>query len=347
MKILELTLQNFLPILTGTGKECIHINLRESEEKITVLIGKIGSGKTYILSHLQPFATVGTLDVRNQDDPILPETDGKKIIIYEKDGHEYVITHDYLWNGKSHSRKSYITKDEVELNETGNTSSFKELIQLEFGIDQSFLQLIRLGANVVNFIQMKATERKAFIASKLQSTETYLLLYKHWSNELRLLNTQATILMNKLNSFGVKSVEEMEEQVHDLHDMISDMQREIDQLSEQKYELQGEIKALCFNDSFAQFEENRLLSFNQKALVIEEISKLEQTLTRYDQYPDLMDLTKTIGKLDQMIQTHTEEAQTMSDTYQDVTTTLHTLKDKVAMVGNQDHIAMLQSSYDA
>ena len=78
MKILELTLENFLPILSGMGKESITLNLRNSEELISVFIGKIGSGKTYVLSHLQPFATVGTLDVRNSDDPIIEGRDGRK-----------------------------------------------------------------------------------------------------------------------------------------------------------------------------------------------------------------------------------------------------------------------------
>ena len=130
MRILELSLTNFLPILAGIGKEHISINLRDSNELIFVFIGKIGSGKTYILSHMQPFSTVGTLDVRNNDDPIIPEKDGKKVIVYEKDGHEYVITHDYIWSGKTHTKKSYIEKDGIELNENGNSNSFKDIIQI-------------------------------------------------------------------------------------------------------------------------------------------------------------------------------------------------------------------------
>ena len=67
------------------GKESITLNLRNSTELINVFIGKIGSGKTYILSHLQPFSTVGTLDIRNTDDPIIEGRDGLKRIVYLKD----------------------------------------------------------------------------------------------------------------------------------------------------------------------------------------------------------------------------------------------------------------------
>ena len=37
MRILELTLTGFLPILSGTGKESIHIDFRNSTDLITVL----------------------------------------------------------------------------------------------------------------------------------------------------------------------------------------------------------------------------------------------------------------------------------------------------------------------
>ena len=117
MKIIRLILENFAPILAGTGKEKICIDLSQSDYLINVFIGKIGSGKTYILSHLQPFATVGTMDVRNAEDPIIDGKDGYKEIIYELNGSQYVIQHQYTWNGKTHSKKSFIQKDEIELNE--------------------------------------------------------------------------------------------------------------------------------------------------------------------------------------------------------------------------------------
>ena len=60
LKIVELVLENFIPVLAGMGKERICLDLRDRSTRINVLIGKIGSGKTYILSHLQPFATVGS-----------------------------------------------------------------------------------------------------------------------------------------------------------------------------------------------------------------------------------------------------------------------------------------------
>ena len=64
MKILRLKLKNFIHIYSGMGKYEVELDLRESNKQINIFIGKMGSGKTAILGHLQPFASYGTLDAR-------------------------------------------------------------------------------------------------------------------------------------------------------------------------------------------------------------------------------------------------------------------------------------------
>ena len=344
MRILELTLSGFRPILSGTGKESIHINLRDSKELITVLIGKIGSGKTYILSHLQPFSTVGGLDVRNQDDPIIPEQNGKKIIVYEKDNHEYVITHDYIWTGKTHSKKSYIEKDGVELNENGNSSSFKEIIQMEFGIDQSILRLIRLGPNVVNFINMKATERKSYIANLLSSTEMYLTLYKYWSADLRNLNTKVSVLMNKLNSFN-EPVTDIKDKIDALQDDIFEINELIANKTFTKYELQADNKSYLGNQSYgdmmAEFERLQRLIPSLK----ENINSLEDLLDSFKSFPDIGEVSKEIGRLDQKISSTEELLDSLHSKHESIERELHVLKDKRSMISNERHLNILKETY--
>lgn len=346
MKILELTLKNFLPILAGIGKEEIHLNLRDSTNLISVFIGKIGSGKTYILSHLQPFSTVGTLDVRNSDDPIIEGKDGKKVIVYEKDNHEYIITHDYHWTGKTHTKKSYIEKDGVELNENGNSSSFKDIIQLEFGIDQSFLRLLRLGPNVVNFINMKATERKAYIASLLSDTELYLALYKAWSVDLRTLNTKANILMNKMNSFSKKSVNELKDDLESLEDQKFDLNTKLNDITQKKFQLQAENKSYMKDLTYSGMKEleSTLLSriASDKAL----LEVIHTKLDAFKQYPELVEVSKIIGKLDNTLDTIGKDLHDANTEYEEVTANLHKLLDRKAISSNEDHLQTLQATYD-
>ena len=298
IRILELELEHFGPILSGTGKEKIRLDLRSFRNRIFIFIGKIGSAKTYILSHLQPYSTVGTLDVRNVDDPILPEKDGMKRIVYEKDTHIIEIKHTYTWTGSSHTKKAYIKKDDVELNPNGNRTSFEELVQLELGIDPSFLRLLRLGPNVTNFINMKSTERKSFIASLLSETEVYLMLYKYWSQELRTLNTSVSILMNKLNSFGKETMEELEATLEDLNDDAITKKEKVDRASEQKYQLEGEIKTLLQNqplEIFSSIIANE--EYNLHELQVE-LEQMEDILKTFEEYPDITEISKEIGKYD-------------------------------------------------
>lgn len=347
MKILELTLENFLPILAGMGKEKVTLNLRDSNELINVFIGKIGSGKTYLLSHLQPFSTVGTLDVRNSDDPIIEGKDGKKIIIYEKDGHEYIIEHDYTWNGKSHAKKSYIEKDGIQLNENGNSGSFKEWIQVEFGIDQSFLRLMRLGPNVVNFINMKATERKTYIASLLDSTDLYLSLYKAWNTELRTLNTKAGILMNKIQSYSNKSLDDLNDDLVDLDDSIMKISEEITELTKYKYELQAENKMYLNNMSYSEFKIKKSELLTNIDAQKSNIDKMKNDLQKYASYPSINEVSKTIGTLDSKLSTSQSNLSSLNESYIKLTQELNALKDKLMMSGNDEHMNVLQETYQS
>ena len=345
MKILELTLTNFLPILSGMGKETVTIDLRNDSELINVFIGKVGSGKTYLLSHLQPFATVGTLDVRNSDDPIIKEKDGKKVIIYEKDNHEYIITHDYLWTGKTHSKKSYIEKDGVELNENGNSNSFKEIIQLEFGIDQSFLRLLRLGPNVINFINMKATERKSYIASLLDDTELYLLLYKHWTNELRTLNTSSNILMNKLNNYGDKPIQDLEDDLSELEDKASKIKEKLDELSKRKYALNADIANKLQGKTYSEYLEYKKNVEIKIGDSTDSISKIKEKLEKYKEYPDITEVSKIIGQLDAKITMTKENIENTTMKCDELSNQLLVLNDKKAISKNDEYIRTLKDTH--
>lgn len=345
LKIVELVLENFIPVLAGMGKERICLDLRDRSTRINVLIGKIGSGKTYILSHLQPFATVGTLDIRNADDPIIEGKDGYKRIVYEADDSEYVITHHYTWTGSNHAKKSYVEKDGVELNPNGNISTFNDIIQMEFGIDQSFLRLIRIGPNVTNFINMKATERKAFIASLLKDTEFYLSLYKYWSAELRTINTKVSILMNKLNTFGNKSIDEMTSDMEKLEDTRKKRQTKIDDLKQKRSDIKAESNSFLNGLSIQDFHRKRKDIGNEIETLVFEMDNIKASLESFKDYPDLEVVIKEIGRYDSKLSTDNEMLQNLSKTYEEVTENLNTALDRKAISEDKNHMQTLNESY--
>lgn len=345
MKILELTLINFAPILSGMGKESVTLDLRGSNDLINVLIGKIGSGKTYLLSHLQPYATIGTLDVRNGDDPILSEKDGKKRIVYEKNGHEYEIEHLYTWTGKSHTKKSYIKKDKIELNENGNQGSFADIVKEELGIEESHLRLIRIGNNVTNFIHMKATDRKTFVANLIDDTDIYLLLHKKWNEELKTINTKVSILMNKLNSYGKDTLENIQASIEDLEMELSDVASDISTKEKEKYKLEADINTLMFgmNDSEWMNQKNFIQSTIES--LSERKQELNELLQSFRDCPDVLELSKEIGSMDQRCQTLESDILSLREKYEEKEQLLNSFNEKKKIIGSNSYIASLRHEY--
>ena len=90
MKITYLKLVNFANIFAGMGKREIELDLSKSINKIILLVGPNGSGKTSILSELHPFAYSGNMDVRNNTSMILENSKGLKEIHFNDNGIEYI-----------------------------------------------------------------------------------------------------------------------------------------------------------------------------------------------------------------------------------------------------------------
>ena len=345
IKILELILEGFAPILAGTGKERIHLNLRNSDELINVFIGKIGSGKTYILSHLQPYSTVGTLDVRNSDDHIIEGKDGLKSITYQFNESIITFTHKYTWTGSSHTKKSYILKDGIELNPNGNRTTFEEIVELEFGITPSFLRLMRLGPNVANFIDLKATERKNYVATLLTQTEIYLTLHKYWTQELRKLNTSATVLMNRLNLYGSKTLEEYQEDLEELQDDHLVLTQQITDIRKKELSLETENNAILNGNPLKDFLADEEKIQNDIARLEYDKKNLDDILSTFTKYPSITEVSKEIGKFDSMIHSTSEEIFQLEKKHDEAIDTLNQLKDKYQISGNTGHLEQLRETY--
>ena len=141
MKIEYIKLVNFAGISTCFKTDEISIDFTKCKNKITLITGKNGSGKTSILSCLHPFAKNGSLDVRHELDLILPGKNGYKEIHIRDNGSLYIIKHYYNTHKESHLVKSYIEKDGDELNPNGNVRSFEVIVADELDIEPTYLKL--------------------------------------------------------------------------------------------------------------------------------------------------------------------------------------------------------------
>ena len=142
MKIEKIILKNFAAIDNAMKCKEFSIDFSKAMNKVCLLIGPNGSGKTTILSLLHPFAGIGNLDVRDSLNLILDGENGYKEITISNGDDVYLIKHFYTpHKDKNHSVKSYISKNGNELNENGNVTSFKEYVRMELGVEPDHLKL--------------------------------------------------------------------------------------------------------------------------------------------------------------------------------------------------------------
>ena len=185
MWIKSIILENFKNIKTGLKANRLEIDFSKRENVICLITGPNGMGKTSLLSCLTPFATLGNLDIRENNQLILDRMPGYKQIVIMNGNDEIDIEHFYSVNKDSHSVKSYFKLNGAELNPNGNVTSFKSIVNEVLHIDMDYLKLIRLGDNVTNLIKLKGTERKNFMSKMLPSVDNYLKYYKKISGDVR------------------------------------------------------------------------------------------------------------------------------------------------------------------
>nr|DAY74454.1 MAG TPA: STRUCTURAL MAINTENANCE OF CHROMOSOMES PROTEIN [Caudoviricetes sp.] len=241
MKILYLKLTNFINIVTAFNTETIEIDFSKSNNNVVLLTGPNGSGKTSILSCLHPFPTNGNMDVRSDNPIIVPRENGYKEIHISDCDDLYVIQHFYTRNSDKHIIKSYIQKNGVELNENGNVTSFKEIVEKELGLEQDYMKLTRLGSNVTNFIDMKRQERKNFTGKIISEADIYLSYHKKIMADKNKVNIQINHTSDLIRRLQVDDLGELKKAQKSLQHQIEDLTAKIEKVNSELSVLQYQL----------------------------------------------------------------------------------------------------------
>lgn len=244
MRITYLLLKNFASIYTAMKRKVIEIDFSKSKNRVILFIGDNGTGKTSILSALHPFAYPGNMDVRNGDELILEHENGYKEIHIEDDGSLYKIKHFYKATNNGTTLKSFIEKDGTELNVNGNVTSFKEIIQMELGLDLDYLKLIRLGSNVTNFMDMKASERKNFTSDLLSEIDVYSQFFKKINQDNRMLKTLMKNVTDKIDRLKIIDEQDIIDIINNNEDILDDLKTERDNCNSEIGKINGSIETL-------------------------------------------------------------------------------------------------------
>lgn len=345
-KIERLHLENFSYIYSGLGRKDVTLDFSGNDKVINIFIGKIGSGKSAILGHLQPFATYGTLDIRNQDDPIIPEENGLKEITYLHDNQIFEITHQYLWNKhtNSHNVKSYISLNGTELNPNGNSGSFKELIKIHFGIEQNFLRVLRLGPNVANVISMKSTERKSFIASLRSDTEVYLMLHKKLSEDFRALTSTLGVLSKKLVSLSSTDEDKLKGELQDLVEEQQKAKRSYDNAQTEYFRQNGILTSILQGSSLENLEGEYADKLKECDTMEYRRDELQESLRSIDKSQTPGSLMKEIGMCELRISQISSQMTLLEEDIQRNDLELAKYTERKALVGEKDHFKVVQDT---
>lgn len=245
MKINNVSFVNFSKIYSGLRLNKLTIDFTQLTNNITLFIGKIGSGKSAIVSslHVFPYNTATDINMENTD-LILPDKSGMKQIELETSENIYLITH--VYNRKKDGRiilNSSFKKNGVELNENTNVSSFKQIVLDELGIDETFLSLLSLNSSIKGFVQQSSTDRK-ILAGKLFSE---LSIFKEYYKKVSVYSQETESLLKdiskKMHKFNNTNKEELTNIINNskldidkLKDDIRSILKQIGMLEEKKNE---------------------------------------------------------------------------------------------------------------
>lgn len=294
LKIGKLILKNFAAIYAGMKVKKIEINFFNASNEITLLVGPNGSGKTAILSNLHPFAYVGSMDVRNSLYPILEGEDGYKEIEIWKDDVAYLIKHYYKPTKTGGNVKSYIMKDTVEMNPNGNVTSFEEIVSVELGVTKDYMQLIRIGSNVINFGDMKTSQRKEYITDLMKDIDVYSKLYKKINDDKRFLKASLTDIVRKLERLHILDVDDEEHRILSLQETKESNIKNLEEAKKVLWSNRAIIKEAMpqgENIFINTLNENQ----NQYSLLVKKIENIGNKLEKYSDVSNLS--SKDIKKM--------------------------------------------------
>lgn len=288
MVIEKLVIKNFAAFKNAANCTQLTLNLNECKNKICLIIGPNGSGKTSLLSLLSPFADLGNLDVRNNQPLILKDKEGYKEIHIRKNDDLYVIKHIYTpHKDKSHSVKSYIELNGAELNQNGNVTSFKEIVKNELSIEPEYLKLIRLGNNVTSLISLSETERKNFMSKILDDIGVYLDYYKNVNTKLRTIKETTNHTINKIEKLGIFDKKIIESEINNLKTDLDELHNKVNSLSQDlavnDYELTNIKNNVCIDDlgELKTLLANEHKRYEKMSRIIENKDSLKNTDTEF------------------------------------------------------------------
>ena len=143
------------------------------DNPIVSIVGKNGSGKSFLLSELHPYPSSNRYSSAYS---IIKGVSGYKRVIYKDNDIFYEIIHEYTPNNREgHSAKSYfnIIKNGVteELNQTGNGNFFKDLVKKYLKFDHKTFNSSHISFKTNGLTESSAKNRRELLSDIVETRE--------------------------------------------------------------------------------------------------------------------------------------------------------------------------------
>ena len=201
MRLLKIQLVNYIGIYNGMGLDSITIDLTKCINKILVIKGDNGSGKSTIYKAMSLFND-NSIEFR----PGLPS---KKNIVYLLDDGSLLdityttsITKSGTRTAPRSSIKRIINNNAVELNPSMNVTTAKDILFDLFDLDDNYVALSQLSANSKGLGSYKPQDRKRYINNIINSLTDYMEINKLLTKKSGIAKSLKTNIANKIDQIG-------------------------------------------------------------------------------------------------------------------------------------------------
>lgn len=229
MLLKRLKLVNYGGIYNGMGLYEIEIDFTKCRNKIVLIKGDNGSGKSTIESALKPLP--------DDNSSFISGVNASKEIEYidEVNGLIYSITYIHECKNQSRISKGYFKKifpngNVIDLNPSGNISSCKEMINEELELDANYIALTQLSSTKRGIADLRPAERKRYVNSILSSTDVYNTMYKTLSKKASTYKALMNSISSKIDNVG--NTVQLQEELKSIESKISETEKLMEQHNE-------------------------------------------------------------------------------------------------------------------
>lgn len=282
MKYLRARFENFVGIWYGLHLKNFEIDFTKCKNRITLILGHNGSGKSSFLESLTLFTDIISA-LREPNDFIIRDKDGHRNgarEIYFVNGDKYYVSKCYWIDNTT---KAYLfetdasgKKELKDFNPSGNVRSYEEQLEINFGLTKNIQKLMFIGASMSTIITMTPSGRKQMISNFVPDIDQYLKMYKDTAKYHSKLKNDISTITSEIHKLG-DDREKIEASVDSLNEKKDLSEEELNWLRSIRSKTENVLQVLSVNGKPLSEVYQQKVKFNNSS--VEELHRMNASFT--------------------------------------------------------------------